>query len=173
MRAIDFWHEVVMDKSNLLDDFFALLNREAISYCVIGGQAVNAYAEPLVSLDLDIVVALDQIDNISSLLKERFVVQMFPPSINISSPGSDLRIQIQTDARYSEFLDRAELHQVLGIALPVATLEDVLKGKIWAAQDPERRASKRQKDLADIARLVEGYPYLKANIPQEILALLV
>lgn len=35
------------------------------------------------------------------------------------------------------------------------------------------RASKRQKDLADIARLIETYPHLKPDIPRDILAQLV
>jgi hypothetical protein len=32
-----------------------------------------------------------------------------------------------------------------------------------------RRASKRQKDLADIARLLESYPQLRAQVPPAIL----
>jgi hypothetical protein len=52
--------------------------------------------------------------------------------------------------------------------MPVAKLEDVLRGKIWAALDPERRGSKRQKDLADIARILEAYPQLKAQVPESI-----
>jgi len=59
---------------------------------------------------------------------------------------------------------------VLGLVLPVASLEDVLTGKVWAAQDPGRRGSKRQKDLADIARLLEAYPELRSSVPEEILA---
>jgi hypothetical protein len=55
----------------------------------------------------------------------------------------------------------------------VADIEDVLQGKIWAAQDPERRTSKRQKDLADIARLIEAEPALRARVPQDLLARLV
>src|SRR5918994_4440590 len=52
------------------------------------------------------------------------------------------------------------LRDVLGVQLPVASVEDVLQGKIWAVLDPGRRPSKRQKDLADIARLLEAYPQL-------------
>jgi hypothetical protein len=52
--------------------------------------------------------------------------------------------------------------------MPVANLEDVLRGKVWAVQDPERRASKRQKDLADIARVLEKYPALTEMVPEEI-----
>lgn len=56
------------------------------------------------------------------------------------------------------------------MTLPVASVEDVLQGKIWAVMDPERRGSKRQKDLADIARILEKYPDLRTRVPQEIRA---
>ena len=61
----------------------------------------------------------------------------------------------------------------MGLVLPVARIEDVLHGKVWAAQDPTRRASKRQKDLADIARLLETDPTLREEVPDDILARLV
>lgn len=159
-----------MDTANLLEQFIAFLREQGIRFCVIGGQAVNAYAEPLVSLDLDVVVAVASLDDLEQLLKQRFIVRRFPHSLNIALPHSDLRIQIQTDERYRSFVDRAIMHNVLGVDLPVASLEDVLQGKIWAALDPERRMSKRQKDLADIARLIEAYPHLRAHVPGEILA---
>ena len=64
-------------------------------------------------------------------------------------------------------------NKMLLLKLPVASLEDVLQGKIWAAQDSQRRGSKRQKDLADIARILEKYPTLRVKVPQEIRARLV
>jgi hypothetical protein len=45
-----------------------------------------------------------------------------------------------------------------GIPVPVAAAEDVVHGNVWAFQDPARRASKRQKGLADIARLRRPSP---------------
>jgi hypothetical protein len=69
-------------------------------------------------------------------------------------------------------VERAERRDVLGLTLPVARVEDVLQGKIWAVQDRMRRPSKRQKDLADIARLLESYPDLRNDVPREVLALL-
>jgi hypothetical protein len=57
--------------------------------------------------------------------------------------------------------------------VPVARLEDVLQGKVWAASDPTRRPSKRQKDLADLARLLEAYPHLRERVPADLLARLV
>jgi hypothetical protein len=44
-----------------------------------------------------------------------------------------------------------------------------LNWKIWAAQDPERRASKKRKDLLDIERLIETHPRLRSQLPQEII----
>lgn len=158
-----------MDQENLLEKLLDFLRQHHIRYCVIGGQAVNAYAEPLVSLDLDLVVAVDSIEELEQQIRSHFVAHRFPHSINISLPGSALRVQIQTDECYKSFVERAVDRDVLGVKMPVAALEDVLQGKIWAVSDPQRRGSKRQKDLADIARLIEQYPHLKEQVPPEIL----
>lgn len=173
MKALEFWKALTVDHSNLLERMVALLEEHGIHYCLIGGQAVNAYAEPLVSLDLDLVVAAHQFEGLEVLLAGTFNAERFPHSLNISHPESDLRVQVQTDPRYFDFPDRASQREVLGLILPVASLEDVLRGKVWAALDPDRRASKRQKDLADIARLLEVYPELRPQVPAEILARLV
>ena len=168
MQALTFWKMITMDQSNLLENLISLLNEQGIRFCVIGGQAVNAYVEPLVSLDLDLVVAVEQLEQVEGLLESRFDLKRFPHSLNIAASGSDLRVQIQTDGRYSSFVEQAVVRTVLGLELPVACVEDVLQGKIWAALDPQRRGSKRQKDLADIARILEKYPELRLKVPQEI-----
>jgi len=169
MQALTFWKIVIRDYSNLLENLIELLKKHEIRFCVIDGQAVNAYAEPLVSLDLDLAVAVDQIDKVAALFEKHFVVKRFSHSLNVTISGSDVRVQIQTDGRYSSFLERASAHSVLGMELPVASVEDILQGKIWAALDSERRGSKRQKDLADIARILENYPQYRSHVPQEIL----
>lgn len=161
---------VMRDQANLFDNLVSLFNEHGIQFCGIDGVAVNAYVEPLVSLDLDIVVAVHQLDQVEELLNHHFVVKRFPHSLNVALAGSDLRVQIQTDERYGQFVERATRRDVLGMELPVASVEDVLQGKIWAAVDTERRGSKRQKDLADIARILEKYPELRAQVPQEIRA---
>lgn len=170
MRAETFWRTVVADQTDFLGRLIALLTEHRIRYCVLGGQGVNAYAEPVVSLDLDIVIAVDQQTIAERLLGQEYTVERFPHSLNVSAPGSDLRVQIQTDPRYEPFVDRASVREVLGLRLQVARLEDVLQGKTWAALDPERRPSKRQKDLADIARLLEAHPTLRPQVPAEILS---
>lgn len=169
MQALAYWKAVTTDKAGFLDRVIALLGQSSVRYCVIGGQGVNAYAEPVVSLDLDIAVATADVVPAEDLLRQHFRVERFPHSVNVSTPGSNLRVQLQTDPRYSAFVDGASEREVLGLRLPVAKLEDVLQGKVWAAQDPTRRASKRQKDLADIARLLEVHPQLRSRVPSDVL----
>lgn len=169
MQALAYWKAVTQDRTDFLDEFLALLVANGIRYCVIGGQGVNAYAEPLVSLDLDVAVATEDLDRVERLLAERFHIQRFAHSLNISADGSQLRVQIQTDPRYAAFVPRAAPREVLGVTLPVAAVEDVLQGKIWAFLDEQRRGTKRQKDLADIGRLIETYPHLRARVPREVL----
>jgi Nucleotidyl transferase AbiEii toxin, Type IV TA system len=173
MQARDFWKMVVADRSDFLDRVIGLLTDNKIAFCVLGGQAVNAYAEPVVSLDLGVVIAVDRLLEAEKLLSDEFHVERFPHSLNVSALGSDLRVQIQTDPRYAPFVARSTMRDVLGLHLPVASVEDVLQGKIWAALDPGRRPSKRQKDLADIARLIEVHPSLRERVPEELLGRLV
>ena len=169
MEALTFWKIVTVDDSNLLEGLIAELAERGIRYCVVGGQAVNAYVEPLVSLDLDLAVSTADADRIEPLLAQKYRVERFAHSINVSAPGSDLRVQFQTDERYASFPERAEVRRVLGVELPVARLEDVLDGKVWAALDSTRRPSKRQKDLADISRLLERFTELRDRVPEELL----
>ncbi len=77
-------------------------------------------------------------------------------------------MQLKTDPRYQEFIGRAEERDVLGHRMKVAAIRDVLQGKVWACSDSTRRASKRQKDLADIMRLVEVRPELASDLPDAI-----
>jgi hypothetical protein len=115
------------------------------------------------------VVAAEQIEMLETSLSRRFTVKRFPHSINVSAPGSKLQVQIQTDERYFEFVDRATIREVMDYQLPVARIEDLLQGKIWASLDATRRPSKQLKDLSDIARIIEVAPDLRVRVPPEVL----
>lgn len=171
MTGKKFLNSLANGKSDVIQFFLDQLEKLKIDYCVIGGLAVNAYAEPVVSLDFDLVLAIGGIDKFLAQIgisKEKFTVKNFTDSLNIEHPDSNLRIQIQTDERYQPFIKNAEIKKVLGYEMKVAALEDLLKGKVWAYSDQERRKSKRQKDLADIMRLVETYPDLLGLLPEKI-----
>ena len=168
MTAKEFMKKVAKEKQDLLQGVINILKKKNVPFCVIGGLAVNAYAEPVVSLDLDIVVIINRLEDLLSYLRNKYKIKKYPNSINITSPFSDLRIQIQTDPKYQDFIRRAIKKEVLGYRLPVAAIEDLLQGKIWAAQDKTRRPSKRQKDLSDILRLTETKNDLIFLIPSSL-----
>lgn len=147
MTGREFLNSVANGKTDIVEALLSMLDDTASDYCIIGGLAVNAYAEPVVSLDLDLAVAADRIEAVCELARERgFVVRRFEHSVNLSSAQSDLRIQMQTDPRYQEFIPRSKTRDVLGYRMRVAAVGDVLRGKVWAYSDETRRGSKRQKD---------------------------
>lgn len=168
MTKKEFLNSVSNGKIDVLQILLDAMSDKGVDYCVIGGLAVNAYAEPVVSLDLDIVVTAEDIETVCHEVEHQFKIQRFVHSINLSSGESDLRVQLQTDSRYQAFISRAKIHNVLGYEMKVAEMEDVLQGKIWAYSDEQRRMSKRQKDLADILRLVETHPTLIDRLPHTI-----
>lgn len=169
MTGKTFLNAIANSKVDILQIFLDILKKTRSKYCLIGGIAVNAYVEPVVSLDLDIIVAGQDLDKVcKAAAGHGFKIERYEHSINLARAGSDLRIQLQTDARYQDFVLRARSKKVLGYKMKVAAVEDVLKGKTWAYQDRTRRQSKRQKDLADIIRIVEVYPELRRRLPSEI-----
>lgn len=166
MTGKEFLNSLANGQADIVQILLDIIAGTASPYCVIGGLAVNAYVEPVVSLDIDIVIAAKDMEAACRAAgRLGLKVEQFEHSVNISSPQSDLRIQVQTDLRYQEFVPRAGLKDVLGYKMYVASLDDVLRGKVWAYTDQTRRRSKRQKDLADILRIIEIYPDLKANLP--------
>jgi hypothetical protein len=118
-------------REDILQIFLDILSRTKTNYCTVGGLAVNAYVEPDVSLYLDVVVEAMNIDKvIKEAAKKGLKVERFEHSVILTSSKSDLRIQIQTDWRYQDFLSRASSKEVLGYNMNVASVGDVLRGKV-------------------------------------------
>jgi len=167
MTGKEFINSIANGKLDIIQITLDILNDTSSRYCLIGGLAVNAYVEPVVSLDLDIVVAVDDVAAIIKAAGKRgFKIEPFEHSVNLTSKASDLRIQLQTDPRYQDFIKDALTRDVLGYKMKVAKIGDILQGKIWAYMDKERRKSKRQKDFADIVRIIEAYPEFEEKLPQ-------
>jgi hypothetical protein len=151
------------------------LERAELHWCCIGGIAVNHWAvEPMVTRDVDFVVAVEEIDRTVALLEAAgFPAERHEWSVNFRG-RSAVSLQLSTEAFYREFPARAIPADVHGILLRVASLEDTLAGKMKAWRTPGRRPSKAImssrtiRDLADIARLVEAHPHLDAALPEDL-----
>ena len=151
---------------------FALLVRildQHGRWCLVGGLAVNCYVEPVFTMDADIVVASLELSAIQAeLIARGFFVEEHEHSVNAQMKGSQLRIQFTVDQRYQKFLADTKTMDVLGEQVPVASLENIVRGKIWAWSDPARRLSKRKKDELDLIRIAESYPELRDIMPPVI-----
>ncbi len=149
--------------------FVNALESADIVWCAIGGVAVNHWAsEQMVTQDVDFVVATDSIERAEKALVDAgFQSERFEWSINFKG-NSKVSIQLTTEEFYRDFAGRGKAADVHGILLRVATLEDTLSGKIRAWSDSARRQSKRIKDLADIARLVESHSQLWDLLPEPL-----
>lgn len=154
------------------DDVMRLVNcleSADIPWCAIGGVAVNHWAaEPMVTQDVDFVVATDAIDRAVDILTEAgFQAEKFKWSVNFKG-HSKVSLQLSTEDFYRDFPSEAVPADVHGILLRVASLKDTLKGKVAAWSDTKRRQSKRIKDLGDIARLIESHPHLWESLPDNL-----
>ncbi|MHB1158578.1 MAG: nucleotidyl transferase AbiEii/AbiGii toxin family protein [Phycisphaerales bacterium] len=145
------------------------LERAELSWCAIGGVAVNHWAaEPMVTRDVDLVVATDQVERAVAVLSEAgFAVDRHEWSLNFKGK-SQVSVQLSTEAFYRDFPSRSVPADVHGILMRVASLRDTFAGKVMAWSDARRRPSKRIKDLGDIARLIETHPELRDLVPDKL-----
>ncbi len=170
MTAMDAFEQITHGGGNDFADVVQVLAAHG-PWCLIGGLAVNTYVDPVYTLDADIVVVVHALPAIRADLERLgFKTETFPHSLNARRGASDLSIQFSTDTRYQDFIAKTERRSVLGIEVPVATLDNLVRGKVWAWSDPNRRATKRKKDELDLLRIAEVHPSMRGIIPAEIIA---
>src|SRR5436853_6344580 len=168
MTATEIFESVSNGGSSDFAAVVEILNKHG-RWCLVGGLAVNCYVEPVFTMDADIVVASSDLPEIQAeLIACGFAVTEYEHSINAQTKDSQLRIQFTTDERYQEFLADTEVKSVLGDNVPVASLQNVVRGKVWAWNDPKRRLSKRKKDELDLIRIAEKYPEMRHLMPPAI-----
>jgi hypothetical protein len=171
MTATEVYESVTNGGASDFSDLVAILKRNE-PWCLIGGLAVNCYVEPVYTMDVDVVADARWIET------SGLDVESFAPSAPLiwhrarraRSTTSMLQVNLVVDPRYQSFIATAKRRNILGEEAPVATLEDVLQGKVWAWQDSKRRLSKRKKDELDLLRIAESHPQMQHLIPMEIVS---
>ena len=174
MTQKQFYDWQTMGGSKDVSALVQLLEEREISWCMIGGLAVNHWAEEsMATADVALVIVTKQLEAaVEAFQSLGFSREEFTHSVNLKGQ-SKVSIQITTAEFYQEFPSRAVPADVHGMLMRVASVEDTLAGKIAAFTDSSRRPSKRQKDLADISRLLESHPHLQQLIPAEVLSKLI
>ena len=71
MTGKEFMNSVVSGRSDIIQTLLDILAETGSRYCLIGGLAVNAYVEPVVSLDVDIAVAFENLDSLCTAARKR------------------------------------------------------------------------------------------------------
>jgi hypothetical protein len=91
MTGRKFMNTVANSKEDILQIFLDILNRTQTAYCIVGGLAVNAYVEPVVSLDLDVVIDTEDIDKVcKKAVAKGLKLESFEHSVNLTSSKSEL-----------------------------------------------------------------------------------
>jgi len=160
MTGKEFLNSLAKGKADILQQLLGILTETGSDYCLIDGLAVNAYVEPLVSLDVNIVVAVDNIVTVANTARtQKMKFEKFPHSINITGLESDLRIQVQTNLRYQAFIASATVKEILGYKMKVASLDSVLQGKggpTWTTRVAEVRGKRISRIFRGSSRHIQN-----------------
>jgi len=144
-----------------------LLERERVPYALIGGVAVQVHSkEPRSTLDIDLAIPTYAQVPRAALLEAGFEhTGSHAHSDNWRAPGGGpaaSRTPVQFSAEDEGIA--AAVEQAITIDLPggvplrVATVVNLIALKLLAAEEPERRPSKRVHDVADVLALLEEHP---------------
>lgn len=156
-----------------LKDLVSRLEAAGIDYMLTGSMALNCYAQPRMTRDLDLVVAfyLQDVSRIQAILGDHYYVSadaardavFHQSSFNAIHQGTlvkaDFMIRKEQEYRLMEFQRRQRL-RIVDFEAWVVSKEDLILSKLeWA------RESLSQRQLADVENLLAtGYDvdYLKA-----------
>ncbi len=139
----------------LLEQIGALLEGAAVEVLLIGGFAVNHYGFTRATLDIDFLLAVDDLD----CLKDKMIAAGFSNwSLHESvaffqRPGSPIRVDfVQTDRQTMQtMLARAGRTTTPHASLAVPCLEDLLAMKLFSLKHGS--AERRDRDMSDVVHL--------------------
>ncbi len=155
-----------------LEDVVARLEKAGFDYMVTGSIALNCYAQPRMTRDVDLVIAfyLDDAQRIASVLGEDYYVSEFAAKDAVMQQSSfnaihqttlvkiDFMIRKREEYRLLEFDRRVRL-PVNGFEAWVVSKEDLILSKLeWA------RESLSERQLSDVKNLIAtgcDWDYLK------------
>lgn len=149
------------------EKIFAALQRNDVRYVVIGGLAAALHGSPVMTIDADICPARDR-ENLRSLAAalrdldarvrapgapdglpfacDEVFLARIDVALNLVTPSGDLDVSFQPSGTngYADLAERAVTFTIRGMAIRVASLEDVIRSK---------EAANRPKDLAALPAL--------------------
>ena len=136
-----------------------LISRElpaaGVESLLVGGMAVNHYGYTRSTLDVDLMIAADELGKVRDIMLlggfTNFSIQ--PVVAFFNEPGTALRVDfLQVDAMtMQKLMAGARLIRIYDLPLMVPSLADLIAMKLFAAH--HGAAARGEKDLADVAYL--------------------
>ena len=155
------------------------LDAAGIPYMVSGSVAMNLYAQPRMTRDIDVVVALEAPDasRITALLEPDFICELVAVEDAIRHRGMfnaihrewvvkvDFVIRKDTPFRREEFSRRRRV-RVNGREISIVTAEDLILSKLYWAKDSHSELQLR--DVRNLLQCVESldWSYLERWAPE-------
>lgn len=146
---------------DIVRDVSARLEREGFSYMLTGSMAMNYYAQPRMTRDIDLVVALttQDTDRIMGLFTPDYYVSRDAVASSIAHQSlfnlihQDSVIKVDCIVRKSSPYRRAEFERRRRITIEdfstwIASKEDLIISKLWWAKD-----SRSELQLNDVKNL--------------------
>lgn len=147
----------------IYEDVFRALNKEKVRYLVVGGVAVNLYGFPRTTLDLDLLIALDDKNRTAfyqtmkklkfkskkpALAKNLILGKYDPKKVKVVTFYRDefelIDVFIQSPINFDNSYKKRKLFRTEGIAISTIPYETLLAMK---------RSSGREQDLIDTGYL--------------------
>ena len=154
----------MLNELDILRDVSARFESAGIDYMLTGSMAMNYYAQPRMTRDIDLVVALQSGD-------AEKILRLFAPDYYVSAEAVqgaiaqqslfnlihlesvikvDCIVRKQTEYRAAEFNARQRI-TVAGFQTWVVSKEDLIISKLWWAKD-----SHSELQLRDVRNLIAG-----------------
>lgn len=143
------------------------LPEAGIDFLMIGGHAVNYYGYVRATMDVDFMIAVEQVSAVREVMKASGFtnVSEYENVIFFAQPDSALRVDfLPVDAEtMSELLLRAASVDYAGVSLRIPCLEDLIAMKLFALKNGS--AKREQRDSEDVVQLVLEHGW---NLDQQL-----
>ena len=155
-----------MNEIDIVRDVSGKLEQAGIDYMLTGSMAMNYYAQPRMTRDIDIVVAMgpEDVERVVALFEPEYYVSkksireslaqesIFNLIHHESVIKVDCIVRKQSDYRKTEFARRRQV-AILDFRTCLVSKEDLIISKLWWAKD-----SRSELQLTDVKNLLStGY----------------
>jgi len=144
-----------MDLQDIIQRVIQTFCQSGIKCLLIGGYAVNYYGYTRNTLDVDFMIAVEDVDKSRQRLKEAGFSNVSDGEnvLMFSRPDSSLRLDfLKTDSdTLNQLIQHAQSVQMLGVTVEIPALLDLLAMKFFALGQASH--VREDKDVPDIAWL--------------------